>query len=276
MNIDWARMAEPQADQYDTGVTLECCRQLPNAGPRRGLGDASTIFDGAVAIQPLEGPYSLMEGLSSAPADDQRIRTGADFVRQWPEVFEQFKALMHTFHPVIDPSGKRFRAGTRGSFSHSFESRLGSMCASVEDPVCLAQAFVHEMAHNKLRALGVSFESARRLITNDPQDLFASPIRIGVPRPMTAVFHAEYSFIYVTQLDLKLLAAGPDAELKSYLLELLERNVTRMEAGYKVIVDNIQVDAEGRLFVDGFLDWALRALTEGRSVLDAERAGPRA
>ncbi len=272
MRIDWARMAEPQPDQYDSKATLEYLQLWQGGvGFDRAPEDAPVIFDGAVAVRPLEGPYRRMEGLSSGPAADERIHLGEQYVRQWPAAFEQFKTLMHTFHPVIDTTGARFRPGTRGSFSHSFQSRIGTMCASIEDPVCLAQAFVHEMAHNKLRSLGIMFESAQGLIVNDPKDLYPSPIRIGVPRPMTAVFHAEYSFIYVTNLDLMMLAAGPDEQLRNYLLELLERNVTRMEAGFGVIKDYIQVDADGRLFVDAFMAWAHRIIADGRAVLAAER-----
>jgi HEXXH motif-containing protein len=271
MDVDWSRVAEPQADQYDTEVTLWRRRQLKGLESRPPAGQAPTLFDGAVAIRPLEGPYLRLESLSSAPADDERIRMGERYVRQWPAAFDQFKGLMHAFYPVRDITGTRIPPGSKGSFSHAFESRIGTMCASIEDPVCLAQAFVHEMAHNKLRSLGVMLESAQDLIINDPKDLYPSPILIGKLRPMTAVFHAEYSFIYVTQLDLMMLARGPKKELRDYLLELLERNVSRMEPGLEVIQDNVQVDSIGRPFVDGFMDWARRVIAEGRTILNEER-----
>jgi hypothetical protein len=88
---------------------------------------------------------------------------------------------------------------------------------------------------------------------------------------MTAVFHAEYSFIYVTQLYLMMLAADPDEETRKYLLVLLKTLLPRMEAGFEVIEANIQVDSIGRPFVDGFMDWARRALADGRALLDRER-----
>jgi HEXXH motif-containing protein len=270
MVIDWSRVAEPQPDQYDTGVTLARLQELrgPEAIPPR---DGPTLFDGAVVVRPAEGPYLRVEGMSAAPVDDERILAGERYVRHWPAAFQQFKALMHTFYPLRDLAGTRIRPGSKGSISHSFGSQIGTMCATIEDPVSLAQAFVHEMAHNKLRALGIMVESAHDLITNNPQTLYPSPILIGTMRPMTACFHAEYSFIYVTQLNLKILADDPEEELRRYVLKLLERNVTRMEAGLAVIEENIQVDANGRLFVDGFLDWTRRVLSEGRTNLSDER-----
>ncbi len=271
MDIDWTRVAEPQPDLYDTDVAFWRLGQLSASGPPRASEDVPTLFEGAVAVRPLEGPYREMEGMASAPPEDERIRLAERYVRRWPEAFHQFRALMHTFYPLVDTTGTYVQAGARGSISHSFESHLGTMCASIEDPVGLSQAFVHEMAHTKLRMLGIMVESARDLISNDPNDLYPSPILIGTLRPMTAVFHAEYSFIHVTQLDLMMLAAHPEEDLRNHILAMLERNVTRMEAGYEVIQDNIQVDSNGRLFVDGFMDWARRVIIEGRAILDNER-----
>lgn len=270
MDIDWSRVAEPQPDQYDTEVVLERLRQMEGFRRPPTLGDTPTIFDGAVAVRPLEGPYLKM-GFSSAPLDDQRIRLAEGYVRQWPTVFQQFKSLIYAFYPLSDASGTRIRPGGKGYSSHSFESRIGTLCASIEDPIGTAEAFVHEMAHNKLRALGIMFESTQGFITNDPEDRYLSPIRIGVLRPMTAVFHAEYSFIYVTQLYLMMLAADPEEETRKYLLVLLKTLLPRMEAGFEVIEANIQVDSIGRPFVDGFMDWARRALADGRALLERER-----
>src|SRR5260221_11585139 len=96
--------------------------------------------------------------------------------------------------------------GPLGSSSHSDEAEFGIIYASVESPLCLAQAMVHEMAHHKLRALGISAESATRLITNDPAQLFDCPIRKDRKRPMIALFHEEYTFVHVTCLDLHMIA----------------------------------------------------------------------
>lgn len=270
MDFDWSRVAEPQPDQYDTEVVLERLRQMGGFSRRPPLGGTPTIFDGAVEVRPLEGPYRRM-GFSSAPLEDQRIRLAESYVRQWPAVFEQFKSLIYAFYPLSDSSGARIRPGGKGYASHSFESHIGTLCASIEDPIGTAEAFVHEMAHNKLRGLGIMFESTQGIITNDPEERYLSPIRIGIPRPMTAVFHAEYSFIYVTHLYLTLLAADPEEEMREYLLVLLQTLLPRMEAGFEVIEANIKVDSIGRPFVDGFMDWAGRVLAEGRATLNRER-----
>ena len=127
---------------------------------------------------------------------------------------------------------------------------------------------IHEMAHQKLRALGVSFETAERLITNDPSERFESPIRKDQTRPMTAVFHAQYSFIHVTALDLHMLAAAEGERERQCILMLLARNVPRMQAGYEEVARHIKTDAAGRLFVDAFMDWSRDVLQRGQAELD--------
>jgi HEXXH motif-containing protein len=176
---------------------------------------------------------------------------------------------MDSFHPLLDrtiPAGENGKY--LGSSSHSEESMFGTMYATVYDPMGLAQAFVHEMAHHKLRALGISTEGTSGLIVNPPDELYASPIRKDKLRPMSAVFHAEYSFIYVTALDIRMIELETADDKKANLLKLLARNVIRMEEGFDTIWKNIKVDHDGRKFVDSFLRWAEQIIYRGKVMLD--------
>jgi HEXXH motif-containing protein len=190
-----------------------------------------------------------------------------DLVRRWPAAFRQFQLLMHTFYPIrFDDSGivtDKFR----GSASHSFAAAPGTMCATVNDPVGLAQAFVHEMAHTKLRALGIQVETGTEFIVNDPNELYESPIRKDEPRPMTAVFHAEYSFIYVTELDLRMLDDSADAAESNHIMMLLARNVPRVEEGLRTLTARVRLDWKGERLMEGFLNWAEDAIRRGRRTL---------
>lgn len=274
-SVDWSRMAEPQDDQYDTQIALEFA--MTNRSPlrselyvRRPLGDSPTIFDGAVAVRHIRNkcpdPFRHVNG----PPDHPNIALAAEFVRRWPTVFTQFRTLMDSFHPMIDLAIPRERYGTwHGSSSHSEESMFGTMFGTFYDPLGLAQAFVHEMAHQKLRALGISVETTTGLITNPPYELYASPIRKDKLRPMSAVFHAEYSFIYVTALDIKMIEAESQHENITNLLSLLARNVRRMEEGLDVIQKHIKVDSDGRTFIEGFFNWSERVINKGNALLEA-------
>src|SRR5262249_11093721 len=156
----------------------------------------------------------------------------------------------------------------RGSSSHSDEDKFGTLYATIYDPVALAEAFVHEMAHNKLRALGVYFEDAQRFILNPPDELLESPIRKDIRRPMTAVLHAQYSFMYVTNLNLHMIATEPDPRNVALYLTYLNNNLPRMEFGHDQVKDSIRVDDDGRAFLDGFLAWSEDVFAQGNHVLE--------
>ena len=79
---------------------------------------------------------------------------------------------------------------------------------------------------------------------------------------MTAVFHAQYSFMHVTALDLKMLKHGPEGKDKTHILMLLARNVIRMQSGYELIDKQIKTDNEGRLFVSTFMEWSAEIIGE--------------
>jgi hypothetical protein len=276
--IDWSRMAAPQADGYDTDVCLALAttsgsilRPLPYV--RRPAGGALTICDGAVAVRP--GPTPVLGGprFGRAPPDHPNLPAAAAYLRRWPAAYAQFTRLVDTIDPYLEAIPPRLEPVTLGSCSHSLEEDFGVICATVNNALGLAQAMVHEMAHQKLRALGVSFESASRLVTNDPAVLLDSPIRKDRRRPMTAVFHAQYSFIHVTCLDLHMITGEADPVVRDHLLMLLARNVPRMEAGMEELTGRVETDAAGSVFVAAFLAWAAEVIRAGNAVLDVSGYG---
>ncbi len=277
--IDWARMAAPQEDAYDSEVSLHLARTTQSPlrealYERRPPDGAPAIFDGAIAVRPEEKPFFARPRFLAAPVDHPNLRRVESYLRRWPAAHEQVKRLLDTVHPFVDTSiPPHLRDFVLGSSSHSEEAHFGSVCVTVDHVLCLAQALVHETAHQKLRSLGVSVEQASRLLVNDPHDLFESPIRKDRKRPMTAVLHAEYSFIYVTCLDLHMIEGETDPAIREDMLMLLARNVPRMEAGLALIEQHAETDAEGRAFVGAFLAWAGEVIRRGNEVLDANGYG---
>jgi HEXXH motif-containing protein len=272
--IDWSRMAEPQEDGYDTEVTLALATTTASplrAEPyvRRAVEGCQTICDGQVAVRYLDQQEMAPPQFEPAPADHPNLLRAVEYLRRWPAAYEQFKALIDTVHPCLDQQiAPEYRDLTVGSSSHSYEHWFGAVLVTADHAIGCAQALVHEMAHQKLRALGVSLEQAWRLVTNDPAQLYPSPIKIGRQRPMTAVLHAEYSFIYVTELDIRMLEAEADEVVRDQMLQLLMRNVVRMESGYETLARNIKTDSAGAAFVEAFLGWAGRAIERGYELLN--------
>jgi len=276
--VNWARMAEPQDDGYDTDITLQLAqtgvtplRPLPYG--RRPVDGQATFCQGKVAVRPAPDHGRMSDALLPATVTHPNIAAAAGLLARWPKVSEQFTRLIDTVYLYTDPEQARYGDQALGSSSHSYEKDFGSIHATVDNALGFAQALVHEMAHQKLRALGVSIESAQRLTTNSPSEQFESPIRKDRRRPMSAVLHAQYSFIHVTALDLEMLAKANGERERQHILMLLARNVPRMKSGFEVLAQNVKTDDVGRLFIDAFMKWSCAVLQKGQAELNAAGYG---
>ncbi len=271
-SVDWSRMAAPNDDGYDTNITLRLAEHgsTPSRRPytRRPVDGAATFCNGVVSVRPAPERGLMTDKIVPAPLDHPNLAIGAAFLARWPAAYAQFARLVDTVYPYVDPAQASMGEAALGSSSHSYEDQFGSIHATVDNALGFAQAMIHEMAHQKLRALGVAVESADRLVANDPSERFDSPIRKDQTRPMTAVLHAQYSFIHVTALDLHMLAAANGKRERQFILMLLARNVPRMQAGYQEVAQNIRTDEPGRLFVDAFMDWSRDVLQRGQAELN--------
>jgi hypothetical protein len=272
--IDWRRMAQPQVDQYDTQIVLRLAESGTSAQRhqpyiRRPVSDvAAQLFDGEVAVRQAQSGGLGSEQYEPAATDSTNLTLASNYLKSWPAIYEQFKQLIDTIYPYIDHSLSILQAQeSLGSCSHSYERDFGAILVSIDNALGLAQALVHEMAHQKLRALGVSFETAHRLITNPRDQSFKSPVRVDRPRPMTAVFHGQYSFMHVTALDLHMLDKETDPYIRECLLMLLKRNTIRMIDGYQTIEREIKTDEVGEIFVSAFMEWSASVLDEAEKLL---------
>jgi HEXXH motif-containing protein len=270
-DIDWRRLVEPQDDGYDAAVALEHIkrwkRQWRPTTRRRG----PSMFDGRIALAHVYASHpqfpKISNGIPDAPLDHPNALLASEYLRAWPAVWSQVIKLIHTIHPALAveqtwPAEDAYP----GSCSHSFEDRPGTLWATVNNALGFAQSIVHELAHQKLRALGVSVEGRPGFITNDPSELFVSPIVTTRLRPMTALVHAQYSFVYVTALDLAVMEATrlPAAIRRSAALAA-RHNANRISLGIREIMDNIRTDDRGTTFVKGLSAWTDRLVAAARA-----------
>lgn len=273
-SIDWRRMAEPQRDGYDTDITLLLAEHggaalRLRADQRRPLdGAVVTICNGRVALRAPPERAIMLDKLVPARFDHPNLEIGAAYLARWPEGYSQFGRLVDTVYPYTDPAQARLGQWALGSTSYSCGDEFGSVHATVDNALGFAQALIHEMAHQKLRTLGIYEERAERLIEND-QEEFENPVHQGRTWPMTTVFHDQYSFIYVTALDIHMLAMAEGEFERQCILMLLARNVPRMQHGYAEMVPHIRTDADGGLFLDSFMEWSRTILQQGWEKLDA-------
>jgi prolyl 4-hydroxylase len=275
--IDWSRLAEPQADQYDTSVALGLASATTSASRpepyrRTAPGNSPAVFDGQVAVRyvydPLPEFKQLSEQFPNAPLDHRNIARAVEYVRTWPTAFTQCQHLLEAIHPALHPQMPvESRAVYRGSLCHSYERLFGTMWATIFCPVGLAESIVHEMAHQKLRVLGVSFESATNVVGNSPSELFVSPVIKDRLRPLMAVLHAEYSYVYVTTLDIHILQAERDPARRKVFESVLERNLARIEEGYGTLKSHFKPGEHGAEFMRGFFAWTDRTIESARDLL---------
>jgi HEXXH motif-containing protein len=257
--IAWERMAQPQDDHYDTEVTLALATS--NGYRRREPGPGATLLDGAIALAP---DPDLLFAPDCEPADPghPNVARVERLLRRWPAVFAQARKLLDTivlFHHRSFTSdmvvGSICGPGSRG---------FGSIATTVDHHVGFAEAIVHEMGHHKLRALGVDFERAGRIVRNPRGQTYPSPIRYDCLRPMTAVLHAQYSYTYIIQLDLKILEAREDRERDAQIVSgSLSVILPKLEFGLEVLKEHLEADSAGDAFVAGLYSWTDRLLAEG-------------
>jgi hypothetical protein len=261
--IAWERMAEPQDDQYDTEVTLALA--LSDGYRRRELRLGPPLLDGAIALVP---DPDLLFAPDCKPADPghPNVERAEGLLRRWPAVFAQCRKLRDTivlFHhrsfTTDQVVGSVCGPGSRG---------FGSIAATVNHHVGLAEAIVHEMGHHKLRALGVDFERAGRLVRNPRGLTYPSPIRYDCLRPMTAVLHAQYSYTYIIQLDLKILQAREDRDRDAQIVSgSVAVILPKLEFGLEILKKHLESDPAGDAFVAGLYSWTDRLLAEGEDWL---------
>ncbi|OEK00136.1 hypothetical protein BFP97_00775 [Roseivirga sp. 4D4] len=269
-NIDWRRVAAPQEDGYDTEIVLDFIKQSQAYNQsfktyRHEERPEGFAFDGQVGINKVTD-YT-MDRFTDAPADHSNIKKAADLLNVWPAVYRQFPKIVHTIHPWID---KTIEGNSLGSCSHSLDHLLGVIYATVNNEHGLAQAYVHEMAHNKLRLLGVMLESTNRFIMNGPTELFESPVRKDRKRPMTAVFHAQYSFMHCTALNVLHLDQTQSVAENNVWMVFLKNNLPRMLEGDALLKRCLKLDKEGELLFEGFFDWSDQILKRGAYLLSQE------
>lgn len=266
--VDWSRLAEPQVDEYDTNVVLKYAASAGQIRPE--VEDNPTVFSGNVAVRSPKDCYKIISYWKLAPLDDPNLGYAVDMVKCWPEVYRQFSQVVHTIHPFSEPN---LGGGSCSSHVEDLSGRiiLGAINVTVFDPIGTSEALVHELAHQKLFALGVEFESSKRLIFNPPTELYPSPVRKN-KRPMTAVVHATYAWYYIVNLQLKMIAAEYEKETDPQVLQVFAhryfaRNVLNLKKGFGVIQRNVKCDEVGRDFFGGFFDWGSRLIRESSEVL---------
>jgi HEXXH motif-containing protein len=265
--VDWTRVGEPQQDGYDTEIALALAerefnwqRPPPPAPPH--------AFDGRVALRTWRPNIPIDPLLRPASFEHPNLRWAEACLKSvWPVVHRQFAELVAELAPLDlrEPTSD----DVIGSYSSHSPTPPFAIYTTCFDAFGAAESMVHEMAHVKLRCLGVQVDSSSRLIVNPQSELFRSPLR-AYPRPMTAVVHAFYSWLHITELDTRWADIDPQrARMR------MARNCDWIETMAQEILAHVRTDEAGARFLPPLFTWAGRLLKRGRALLQADaKAAP--
>jgi len=256
--IDWRRVAEPQSDAYDSRVILSF-RPPHTARPDQNVASKSH----SVSVRPITH-WDPGRFLGLTP-DHPNIVAGFDLLKMWRDGFENVEMLLDTIYAALDI---QWNGSSWGCCSGPGPDGFGSVAVTANNAVGFAEGVVHELAHHKLRALGIQVERANRLITNVQSEMFRSPIRYDILRPMAAIVHAQYSYMHVAELDLKIIENCRNSELGESVIRFsLFQYLPKLAFGIDIITKNVKTDSAGDAFCSGLVTWCSSLLARGQQAL---------
>ena len=216
------------------------------------------FFDGLVGLGPL--PDALREP-ENAPADldDPGLDAAASLLRDiLPYRYWEFTRTVAVVHPVTH---RRIEPLSLSSNSGSATIDPPGIFLTVTHPAPTAEAFVHEMAHQKLMAQGITVERAGPFL--EPSDLEVYSAAVDRPRPLPAILHAAFSFLHMIELDLALLQAERfPAEARS----LLPGNMRVALSTVDQLQRHARPGPAGEDFLACLYRWAEDLFARGRSL----------
>lgn len=184
----------------------------------------------------------------------------------WPAARRQCAEVLHAITPLTQVGGCHGGGGHGGSCGQ-YRDDFGWIYATADGAWGFAEGIVHEMAHWKLRALGVWFEEwTDLLLENKSDERYASPVRKDTLRPMGAVLHGQYSYVHVAQMVVHMLAAEPQPSPGDF--EWVDLQLARIAEGQGTLRAHARgTPGIGDAFLIGLDDWTTRVLAAGRALV---------
>lgn len=187
------------------------------------------------------------------PADPAVAELLANLAR-WPDGDAAVRSITDRFWPIDKPELRGAMGCCCGSDPPTLTAPYTAIHSTIFDTVGGAEGMVHETGHQRLRALGIELEVHNgMLLANQPAEVYASPVRKDKLRPMSAVLHAQYSYVWVTALDV---ALGDVAHVAINLPRIIE--------GHHTLMAHARWTADGIRFWAGLGAWTEEVINEAR------------
>lgn len=269
--IDWYRIAKPQPDFYDTPIYHAYAQQnygwigrtIPTSPVVLGLATAFTT----IAVLPSKRHMTLGSAedvgsiLTQEWADAQ-----TEFLTQWKAGSYALFAYLDEFWPWRAATGGR--GCSSGHVPPTANEPMHAVYVTMNDMEGCAQGIYHEFAHLRLRTLGIAMETHDSLLlTNADTELYNSPVRFDVKRPMSAVIQGLYAWLMFVENDYQIHSAGKSREeYHDYTLH----NLAKIENGLNEVKNCVKTTEYGEQFIAGMLDWGWDLLDRCHKVAIAE------
>jgi hypothetical protein len=267
MMIDWKKIAKPQADGHDATV-LKYSLKEKFSHEKTVLG---SDFLQTVALEPYTGNFNP----GKQPASIDNIRKVESKMNIWPELAHTYEELIE-FIIFADEGFGQWNTTNGCSCGHIFFNHKGTQCGGkigvfvgMLGTLGTLEALAHEAGHLRLHMLGMHIEDHdNSLILNGPDELFESPIRKDKPRPMSAVLQAQYSYVMVSDMDLKYYDAFADEpDKQACAVSYLRANIPRIAKGHDEVKKNVRTTTDGLQFMDGFWEYSDAVIERGLKLI---------
>lgn len=295
-NIEWFRVGAPQTDGYDATI-IEALESDRWGWSKRPPTTDVTLCHGTVAVYPGWSPALLTDGgytFETKPVsgrgalaknnytDTKRYLSGeelrAKLNAEWAATLEPHLTTWSlgatNLASFLDELWGHwtFDMTSSGSTSHhqSLDDTLAypthAIMVTGQDPHGCSQGIYHEYGHLRLESFGIGLtKHDNRLLANSPNQLFTSPVRVDKPRPMSAVLHAVYSWLFFTENDYQCAVSGlltPQA-----YREYSAHNLPKIANGLATIRAGARWTPEGAQFIAGVMQWGDDLLARGYAQL---------
>lgn len=259
MDIEWSRMARPQPDGYDTDTLLEMHPKVI----RRVFDDG--VWLGRIEVR--ESPIPLQMGREHTPAIMTQVRANQllSYLQAWEQGWFAMETYLDYLHPWQSVNGGRGCS----SGHHHYDVRTfpwQAVYVTVNDLQGCAQGMYHELAHLRLETMGIGIETHDGLLLkNTADELYDSPVRKDIKRPMSAVLHGTYAWIMFMNADLEIVRKGltPIEIAKDYMAH----NIPKIREGLQEIATYAKPTAAGEWFLGGMQAWGEEVTDEAEKVL---------
>lgn len=213
--------------------------------PRAGLPD-DTVVPGRLRVLARECDLALLGELdefaavpetlrANPPADRHTLALGVELLADtWPAALT---ACRRIYSAAIF-----LRHTPEGVYSHTDNDRLPIFCASMRDPIQVAEALVHEGAHARL----APFFAVDPLLDDDGAAIHPSPWRTD-PRPLSGLLNGVHAFVNICRFFRLLADRRPDLAAK--VEPVLERQRGHTRGAWAYLSERARPTALGARFL---------------------------